>query len=534
MRYRVANAAAATRLRLFAALRPFQVLPPWQALNRSGGVADLTRIAIDGAAAPGAPSPGSLATGRSASLAIRADGYRVVAVTPPTEFGAASFEDGDVTTFLLRGQVPPSTSVTDGVSHASAALAWDLDLAAGATRDVWLAVPWWKASRVEKAARGAEATGAEAELATTRAEWRQRVDRVGLALPEVARDWGDSLRSNLAWVLINRDGPRIQPGSRTYERSWIRDGAMTSDALLELGFSDEGKQFLRWYAGYLGNDGRVPCCVDSRGADPVPENDSYGEFVWAVADVWRFTRDEAFVREMWPRVKAVAACMDRLRATRMTDEYTRGDKRAFYGLLPESISHEGYSARPVHSYWDQAFALRGYADAALLAKVVGDAAAASALGAARDSFENSLRESVLATMAAHHMDLVPASVELGDFDPTSTSVSFLLGTDGVYPRDALERSYDKYVRDFRARRGAATRGAGYTAYELRSATALMLLGRKAEAIDLLGTLTADHARRRGTSGRRFRGCGPASRPFWATSRTRGSAPRTCTRCDPCW
>jgi hypothetical protein len=32
-----------------------------------------------------------------------------------------------------------------------------------------------------------------------------------------------------------------------------------------------------------------------------------------------------------------------------------------YGLLPESISHEGYSAKPMHSYWDDLWALKGYA-----------------------------------------------------------------------------------------------------------------------------------------------------------------------------
>jgi hypothetical protein len=40
------------------------------------------------------------------------------------------------------------------------------------------------------------------------------------------------------------------------------------------------------------------------------------------------------------------------------------EKRAFFGLLPESISHEGYAKRAVHSFWDDLFALRGLQDAA--------------------------------------------------------------------------------------------------------------------------------------------------------------------------
>ena len=36
------------------------------------------------------------------------------------------------------------------------------------------------------------------------------------------------------------------------------------------------------------------------------------------------------------------------------------------GLLPVSVSHEGYLAQPVHSYWDDAWAVRGLRDMAAL------------------------------------------------------------------------------------------------------------------------------------------------------------------------
>lgn len=463
VRYRLELAEGRDRVRLFAALRPFQVLPPWQALNRTGGVTHLRRIA------------------RSGERQVRVDGYSVLAHRRPDAVGAAAFEEGDVTEFLSRGEVPPSASVDDAFGHASGAMAWDLDVEAGKPVDVWVEVPngqAWKGSP-------------EAALEKTRAEWRALVDRVGIELPDAARDWANSLRSNLAYVLVNMDGPAIQPGSRTYERSWIRDGAMTSAALLELGLDEQVKAWLRWYAGYVGPDGWVPCCVDRLGADPTPEHDSFGEFVWAVGEYWRFTKDREFVVEMWPHVKAAAACMTRLREKRKTALFLEEDRRAYYGLLPESISHEGYSSRPVHSYWDQAFALRGFMDAAMLAGVAGDEDAAASLARERDAFAHDLRESVRRTMAAHRMDLVPASVELGDFDPTSTAVSFLLGTENVYPPEALQRSFAKYMEDLRARTGKTTPGVGYTAYEVRSATALVLLGRKAEAIEMLDTLVAD-------------------------------------------
>lgn len=462
VRYLLSRETGSERLRLFAALRPFQVLPPWQALNRTGGVTHVRPIE------------------RHADR-IDVDRYRVLAHRPLSAFGAAAFEEGDVTKFLEDGEVSPSPSVEDAFAHASAAMTWNLDVEAGHPVDVWIEVPHatqWEGSP-------------DAALQKTRAEWRLLLGRVGIDLPDSVRDWTNSLRSNLAYVLVNMDGPVIQPGSRTYERSWIRDGAMTSAALLEIGLDEQVRDYLRWYARFVGKDGWVPCCVDTLGADPTPEHDSFGEFVWAVAEYWRFTRDEAFVREMWPPVNAVAGCMIRLRAKRMTQAYREEIRRAYFGLLPESISHEGYSAMPVHSYWDQAFALRGLRDAAMRARVVGEASSASSFAAESEALERDLRDSVKRTMAANRMDLVPASVELGDFDPTSTAVSFLLGTDDVYPGDALQCSFAKYRSDFRARAGKKTPGVGYTVYELRSATALVLLGMKPEAIEMLEALTDD-------------------------------------------
>ena len=98
-----------------------------------------------------------------------------------------------------------------------------------------------------------------------------------------------------AVVGLNRVGPRLQPGTRSYSRAWIRDGAMIGEGLLRLGREDIAKDFLRWYAPYQFDSGKVPCCVDDRGADPVPENDSHGELIYLVAEVYRYTRDRALL-----------------------------------------------------------------------------------------------------------------------------------------------------------------------------------------------------------------------------------------------
>ena len=88
----------------------------------------------------------------------------------------------------------------------------------------------------------------------------------------------------LSSVLPLKAKLELRPGTRSYARSWIRDGAFTCTALLQMGFTQEVREYVRWFAGFQFPDGRVPCCVDRRGADPTPENDSDGELIFTVAE----------------------------------------------------------------------------------------------------------------------------------------------------------------------------------------------------------------------------------------------------------
>src|SRR5438046_5205963 len=235
---------------------------------------------------------------------------------------------------------------------------------------------------------------------------------LSITLPPSAARYTQTVRTQLADILINRDGAAIQPGSRSYSRSWIRDGSLTSTALLRLGHDKDVKDFIDWFASYQYDNGKIPCCVDEHGATPVPENDSHAEVIYLVVEYYRHTCDKAELEKMWPHVLKAVSYMDSLRHQRMTAQYTVGGNKAFYGLLPESISHEGYSARPVHSYWDDFFALRGFKDAASLASVLGDEEHAASFAAQRDAFRHDLYASIERTIAERHIDYIPGSAEL--------------------------------------------------------------------------------------------------------------------------
>ena len=471
VRYRLRATGGERRAgELFVAVRPFQVNPPTQFLNVAGGVAPLAALACAG------------------RTLLVGDRPRLFVAPAPSACGAAGFDEGPLPGLLAAGGVPPRPSVAAAFPYASAALAWSFDLAPGAERTVVVAAPFHAddtAARALASATGPEARFASA-LAAERSRWRAAVDRVAFELPAAAARLVAVARSSLAFVLVHRDGPALQPGSRSYARSWIRDGALTGDALLRLGHAAEARAFVEWYAGFQAADGRIPCCIDRRGADPVPEHDSHGEFLHLVREVFRYTGDRAFAERLLPAVARTVAAIDALRAERRTDDYRGEARRELFGLLPESISHEGYSAKPRHSYWDDAFAYRGLDDAVALARDLGHDDLAARWAASRDEFRADLLASIEATRARHGIAYLPGCAELGDLDPTSATV--LLepgGLQSALPAAAVDATFAAAWRELVARRDGTADWEAYTPYELRDVGAFVRLGWRERAQEML-------------------------------------------------
>jgi len=324
--------------------------------------------------------------------------------------------------------------------------------------------------------------------------WRTELNRVKLSLPPSGRKLVDTFRSTQGYILINADGPAIQPGSRSYERSWIRDGAMTSTALLTTGHAEQVRAYLEWFARHQYPDGKVPCVVDARGPDPVPEHDSTGELIYALLKYYRFTRDKAFLEAHLDHVVKGVDYLESLRNQRCTDEYRQGPplRRACYGLVPESISHEGYSAKPMHSYWDCFFTLRGLEDATTIAKILGRPELEARFAALRDAFRQSLHDSLVLAMETHGIDYIPGCVELGDFDATSTTIAvFPCGLMGFLPEPQLTNTFERYWTFFCQRRDGQLEWENYTPYELRMVGTFVRLGRPERARALLDFFLRD-------------------------------------------
>ncbi|WP_277620770.1 amylo-alpha-1,6-glucosidase, partial [Xanthomonas translucens] len=370
---------------------------------------------------------------------------------------------------------------------ASGALLYRGRLAPGEVRDVALLIPQTGAQALPS---GFDAARAQQQVAE---QWREKLDRVQLNVPAEGKPLADTLRTTLAHMLISRIGPRLQPGTRSYSRSWIRDGAMISEGLLRLGRADVAREYLDWYAPYQFANGMVPCCVDDRGSDPVPENDSHGELIFGVADYYRYSGDRAFLEKMWPHVLAAYEYMDQLRLSERTEE-NRARNPAFYGMMPVSISHEGYSAKPMHSYWDNFWALRGYKDAVEIAAELGRIDDVALFSAARDAFRQDLYASLQTATQQHHIDFLPGSAELGDFDPTSTTIALAPGGEqGRLPPQLLNGTFERYWGEFVSRRDGKREWKDYTPYEWRNVAAFVRLGWRERAWDAIQFFFKDRA-----------------------------------------
>ena len=467
-RYVVRNTGATPqRVTLALALRPFQVNPPQQFLNTPGGFGPIHAI-------------------RYAAGAVTLNGdQRLVTLGAPAGFVAASLARQPLPQLLAQApQQRVDRTQDDGLIQG--ALLYPLELPPHGERSVGIAIPWTGTPPPPIPGAGTAALELRQEEAATTAAWQARLGPVRVRLPPLARHFQDTLYSALAQILLDRDGVALQPGTRSYARSWIRDGAMMSEALLRMGDARAVRDYLLWYAPHQFSTGKVPCCVDWKGADPTPENDSQGELIFAIAEYTRYTHDLATARRLWPHVESAVRYMNTLRATQKTAAYRQGERILYYGLMPRSISHEGYSAKPMHSYWDDFWSLRGYRDAAWLAQQLGHARQAQAYTRAADDFQKDFFASIRNAARWHRIGYIPGSADLGDFDPTSTTIALApVGVQHELPQALLRGTFARYWRHFEARAAGRTPWQSYTPYEWRNVDAFVRLGWRARIPALL-------------------------------------------------
>jgi hypothetical protein len=228
--------------------------------------------------------------------------------------------------------------------------------------------------------------------------------------------------------------------------------------------------------------------VDHRGPDPVPEHDSHGEFIFGMLNYFRFSGDTTFLRAKFDHIKKAVDYIVYLVSQRSTDYYKNGNDslRSFYGILPESISHEGYSAKPMHSYWDNFWAMKGLKDAVTIAQILRNRESVERFTVLRDQFKTNLYNSLALAIRNHGIDYIPGCVEMGDFDATSTSIAIYPCNElKDLPQPYLNNTFEKYYQNFQQRINPDFAWENYTPYELRTVGTFIYLNQKQRAHDML-------------------------------------------------
>jgi hypothetical protein len=453
--YKLTNSGKSTqKLTLELGVRPWQVNPPVQFLSQRGGYSPIRNIEA-----------------RASGLVIsqpQGEGDPVL-----KRYITFSAHPNRIETATLGGWT--------GKDAETATLAWDVELASGDSKTITLAfsdddaaMPQWQQVYDE-----------------TLTHWRDVLNRVTITVPAAKQVVVNSTRTALAHILMSRAGPMLKPGTRSYNRAWIRDGAMMGEGLLRMGRGDVARDFADYYSKYQFPNGKVPCCVDFRGADPVPENDSHGEYIFLLAELYRYTGDTVALERDWSKMRAAWNYMNDLRLSERTAINQTPDRRMLFGLMPPSISHEGYSAKPQYSLWDDFWALRGFKDMADVTALLGKPEA-TAMTRARDEFVTDLHAAILAARDHWKIDYIPGATSLGDFDATSTTIA--LDPGGEQARldpKMLNATFERYWLEFVARRDGAKAWEDYTPYELRNVSSFVRLGWRERVQELLSFLLAD-------------------------------------------
>ena len=456
---------------IIVTIRPAQINPKWQ----YGGLSPIYSIRY---------------IGETWNLVMINDKNSYLSLSPADSFLATQYAHGDIAKHLrgrgvLADNKGENRSAVDetGTGLLSAAWTYAFELKPGEFKEVVLAAPLHETLSKPKTAEDFEEL--RQEYVTF---WTRELDRVGFDLADKAVV--NTVKSQIAYILLTQDGVVIQPGARSYNRTWMRDGAMISSALLRFGFFEEVKEYLDWYAERVEPDGLVPPILDTSGNvyDGWGRNiewDSQGQFIYAIMEYYRFTGDRNFLEKHFDAVHRAMTYLVTLRERTLDPEYY-GNLEAgerLKGILPASISHEGF-IKPAHSYWDDFWAIRGWADGREMAETLGRGYLAGWAKTEAKDFSTSVRESIEKTIAWKSLDYIPADADKGTPDPTSIAIA-LFPTEAwhVLPADILDRTFRDYYRMVKER-DAGTESYSYTPYEMRNILALTTLGYRKEAFDL--------------------------------------------------
>jgi len=449
-------------IKLILTIRPIQLNPKWQN-------AGYTKI-------------NSISKSESGNEFIVNNEKIIKLYDKPDNSLILSSQEGDIIEFISKGKFNNNAkdSVRDNSGLASAGIVYNINLDSNEQKDCFFSI---SNQEIEPL------TSDELynKYQQTKNFWQKVLNKIEFKIsdPKIF----DVFRTYIAYTLISRDGPALEPGTRNYGLCWARDCATINSAMLKTRNFDVAKEYLEFITKAIPKNGEVPCIIEPKTgkisdfAKSWKEYDGQGAYLFTVAEYYRFTKDKKLVKELFPVLEKVFNYTEKLRARMMTEKQ-KGT--AEYGLLPKSASHEGYLGNWQQSHWDNFWALKGYKDLYELAIAIGKRKFAKQVKEKEEEYRKCLLDSIKLVQQEKDIKYIPASVGLGDFDPTSTAIAVYPTGEYLYlDKESLDYTFNKYYEETVSPRFEQGLQSAYTPYEIRNINAFLLRGEKDKAIKML-------------------------------------------------
>lgn len=442
VQYELANESLMTQTgRLCWVVRPVRLPPPWA----GGGLAPIfkiRRVEMEGG-----------------WQEVWANNMRLFAVFDPgLPFGAAAFDEGDVTEFFLRGETPPAKMARDEDGLASGAWWLDYDLEPGekvrmvvAGSAGGMAGITARRFRWEEAEEGAEKIADTFDREWVDAAWAWRTE-TGRYAPRIDRpDAVECLHAQVGWLLGVR---RLAAGG---EGENLEAMAARVAALLRAGQPEAARVWIDRAAAGMGTNGWVASVYRPDGSvaprrGQEGRHAAQGQFAFMVMEYYRFTQDAVFLNEQYPALRRSLEYLQGLRSKAEKAEWKLPEDERFLleGLLPVSAVRPG-SDRPVHLYADHYWALLGWKEGRAAASILGLDEDAAWADEQYRLLKSAVRRSLRAWLDERTTAWLPASAEEDRFDADSVALLFWPcgETDLVDPHElqsSLDHFYDGFLQ----------------------------------------------------------------------------------------
>lgn len=318
--------------------------------------------------------------------ALLADGHpALVAEERPSAAGVLGTDTvGD---FALRGETPEGKSATSMKGDCSGTLCFDLTLSPRETKSFGVICPVLAGRRAARHRWMDLGQNALADLAQLNPKsggirqadagldyyqrirtselfeeaeeyWRKMAGRVRVQLPD--RRWSESLAAILshASLCMNEGAPDVAVVNYNV---FNRDGVYVANMMQKAGVFDLAEKALDYFLTHPFN-GRA-----------YPEADNPGQILWCLGEHWLFTRDEEWLRRVYPSGREIAAMIRYYRTTE-GPHWVSATSLDFGPSLAEERRQELRPGRcdGYHPEYTGAFDIAGLRGAAILAEALGE------------------------------------------------------------------------------------------------------------------------------------------------------------------